>query len=753
MIPTGHPEELYTISNSGFAMLGAPLPGESLDSWIEHLAVGNGGSMREMARLLGMEPTSSSAYFVRDVTADDLVEVSRRTSIPISTLESTVLRRWAHLGLLPAKSKRGHAPGVWTRGAGTRFCPQCLGENGGRWKLRWRLHWSFLCVEHSAVLLGGCAQCNDIPGCCKAWGSIPVAGERGDCTACGRAAWADMRQDRLDPEHPVAAAQMRIDAILDGVLARATVGGARVSLRSWLTDLSVVTKAALVRLHSDPGAIFLREFASHETRSDLESVWARMQAGSSCSASGKLAEGVVQPARMAVACSFAIEILDQDSVEGLGLAVRWLSKEQTKSIRTQAASGQPISSALQVAVSSGYWLSAHARLRRGVVHEDFHEEHSPGSRQFITPDEHPGAIRLVGTELPAGLRDTALIRVAVAIAVLTNDGTEEEFLLGCEQLGYAHVAPDLFRTWEGLLASTEGDALLREILQARLALCSAVGTIHYGRRRHVFAEPEILTKKSVTPVAVELDRSNTAFLRLYCSYFVWELLTSSSIELHPLHMNQFGHVVRTYRRLRQDWLASPPHTLIAVAERRLARHRIDEPLDLTMQRQGDGAWSVATRPRVTRPPADTAMRSFARICGPGQLRLANPTQVADYVFGSSAPLATSLRRAVLRYGAAAQAATPVDSDGRGGAYPGAAAGQDDALLIANQTGRHPDQLVPWPPASSPRPFVDILLDRPSLRWLDPDHLQSANATRPCTTQFGPPELGKASSSLPARFAL
>lgn len=47
----------------------------------------------------------------------------------------------------------------WTRGAGTRYCPECLRENPGVFFAHWRLWWSFVCLKHSLVLRDTCSQC------------------------------------------------------------------------------------------------------------------------------------------------------------------------------------------------------------------------------------------------------------------------------------------------------------------------------------------------------------------------------------------------------------------------------------------------------------------------------------------------------------------------------------------------------------------------------------------------------------------
>ena len=51
----------------------------------------------------------------------------------------------------------------WARASGSRYCPQCLVESGGRWQLAWRLGWSFACLKHACLLADVCPKCAGVP--------------------------------------------------------------------------------------------------------------------------------------------------------------------------------------------------------------------------------------------------------------------------------------------------------------------------------------------------------------------------------------------------------------------------------------------------------------------------------------------------------------------------------------------------------------------------------------------------------------
>ncbi|MEU0119639.1 TniQ family protein [Streptomyces bobili] len=51
---------------------------------------------------------------------------------------------------------------LWGR-AGSRFCPFCLADSGGRWLVAWRLSWSFACTRHHVLLVDRCPACHRVP--------------------------------------------------------------------------------------------------------------------------------------------------------------------------------------------------------------------------------------------------------------------------------------------------------------------------------------------------------------------------------------------------------------------------------------------------------------------------------------------------------------------------------------------------------------------------------------------------------------
>lgn len=100
------------------------------------------------------------------------------------------------LDLADRSSSRKIALREWAYFSGTHACPECLGETGGAWQLRWKFPWSFACVKHSRLLADSCPDCKRRIGMSRQDGSsrprfisrIPTPGHCANAQAPGVAA-------------------------------------------------------------------------------------------------------------------------------------------------------------------------------------------------------------------------------------------------------------------------------------------------------------------------------------------------------------------------------------------------------------------------------------------------------------------------------------------------------------------------------------------------------------------------------------
>lgn len=121
----------------------------------------------------------------------------------------------------------------WGFVKGSRFCPACLVDTGGRWSLIWRLGWSFACLKHCCLLANECPECGlpqrvqpypaalqPKPGCCA--NRAPNADRRSQ-TLCG-ATLASATVVELGGNHPSIAVQRDLYRVIDGVPHRGVYG-------------------------------------------------------------------------------------------------------------------------------------------------------------------------------------------------------------------------------------------------------------------------------------------------------------------------------------------------------------------------------------------------------------------------------------------------------------------------------------------------------------------------------------------------
>lgn len=124
--------------------------GESLDSWIDALARRNQISPRELLRALGIDyPAHTVAQLLDHTGSARLRHIEAAAGLPPHRLDTAVAAALAGARQL--------------RSRGSRYCPACLGEGGGRWALIWRTKWAVACLHHRTLLHDRCPGCDTIP--------------------------------------------------------------------------------------------------------------------------------------------------------------------------------------------------------------------------------------------------------------------------------------------------------------------------------------------------------------------------------------------------------------------------------------------------------------------------------------------------------------------------------------------------------------------------------------------------------------
>jgi hypothetical protein len=196
----------------------APVEGEPLDSWLEALAYRSDAAWTDILAAVGLSPGRFGTFpWIIRVPAAQAALISAATGVSIAAVHAMTL---AHFDQTPLRTT---TPELilsrvfpWARTGGSRYCPQCLAESGGRWQLTWRLGWSFACLKHSCLLADVCPKCigaqriramptrhTPMPGLCA---RPTTDGDRQSHTRCG-GALTEVATPQLGRDHPILQAQ------------------------------------------------------------------------------------------------------------------------------------------------------------------------------------------------------------------------------------------------------------------------------------------------------------------------------------------------------------------------------------------------------------------------------------------------------------------------------------------------------------------------------------------------------------------
>lgn len=147
-----------------------PLPDEPFDSWVEFMAHDYGATIREMARALGLVdrsglppagPQSARMWSTRLELEQlrNLELTTGRKADEYSAMTRTVFA--AHAIRLTSQGRiSASCPST---GVSARYCPECLVDSGGRWRLSWQFPFGFACLRHSRLLVDVCPECGQPP--------------------------------------------------------------------------------------------------------------------------------------------------------------------------------------------------------------------------------------------------------------------------------------------------------------------------------------------------------------------------------------------------------------------------------------------------------------------------------------------------------------------------------------------------------------------------------------------------------------
>lgn len=218
-----------------------PIPGEAIDSWLQATAMAMDLSLGAVVRWLEL-PTVSKPQWV--------TWMPRRRFDAVAAVAGTSVQAIRNMTLSAYDSRALHLDTATHLPDGTfpfgplfwsRFCPDCLGDLGGRWPLAWRLGWSFACTTHHRFLADQCPSCQERQRRLQFYSGIPVPAQ----CRCGYSL-CRAETPRLEVGHPILDAQLWINAIIDGKRPNTGVVGERVgSCREVLESVRSLTNRTL----------------------------------------------------------------------------------------------------------------------------------------------------------------------------------------------------------------------------------------------------------------------------------------------------------------------------------------------------------------------------------------------------------------------------------------------------------------------------------------------------------------------------
>lgn len=150
-----------------------PLPDEPLDSWLEAMAAAHGATFGQMITALGLAGPDAvpddQGYSVGRMNRwlfyleeGQLERLTLATGLPAAALQATTRSSFA--ATVTKYTLKGRlsiqCPTAGTQG---RFCPECLLDSGGRWRLSWTYAFVAVCPRHRRVLSDICPTCGKQP--------------------------------------------------------------------------------------------------------------------------------------------------------------------------------------------------------------------------------------------------------------------------------------------------------------------------------------------------------------------------------------------------------------------------------------------------------------------------------------------------------------------------------------------------------------------------------------------------------------
>jgi TniQ/Bacterial regulatory helix-turn-helix protein, lysR family len=584
----------------------APVPEEAFDSWLERYAARLQARLVDVVKAVGLAgPARTDDGHSRAplnwtvaLRPAEIDRIARATGVDSELLAGLTLQRYDGIAvLLDLQTRRVSRYQLWGRGSGSRFCPACLAETGGRWSLRWRLSWSFCCLRHRVLLVDHCPGCGRTPRTTRP--RMLRVPEPGRCSAPSRpsdgtvGALADRCGVELAQDSAVPAdmpggfldAQAFVNGLLDRtdkVAAVRAVDGTMLPTAEVFADLKAVAAGVLNFLAEEdlerlPQAIIERVGSldiahNHEGR--------RVQR-----------PGFMAPrtaARMAFAVSKAVEVVAAPDIDTAAERVSWiidrmrrrgLDISPTSVTRSWGVCSPVLQGIVLRALDTTLRPSDRLRYRTATPRPQYPQSDSTtdgiDTRAAKLPQQlwPAWALRLMP---PSGHHFLTFRRVTSTALLLPGGRRQLDALLPL--LGQPFPRRTFDHVMRKLADSGDGGTVLRILSMLAVRLDDAQVPIDYQRRRRLFGSTELLPEGLWKASCARADVVATERKRRLAERYLLELLTGSPDSPHP----PLGPLTKktgvAYAAFCTSLRPALAELLRAAAEQQLADHRLGEPL-------------------------------------------------------------------------------------------------------------------------------------------------------------------------------
>lgn len=140
-----------------------PLPDEPFDSWVKTMAHAHQATIGEMSAALGLTGRAGGAslgVWATQLSSEQLDLVAETTGLPSAELRAMTRMDFAASAIRLTRNGR-ISPSCPSSGVAGRYCPECLADSDGRWRLSWQFPFGFACMRHNTVLVDRCPGCNE----------------------------------------------------------------------------------------------------------------------------------------------------------------------------------------------------------------------------------------------------------------------------------------------------------------------------------------------------------------------------------------------------------------------------------------------------------------------------------------------------------------------------------------------------------------------------------------------------------------